>query len=100
MRCEINTNQIKYNTGKAMLITIPKTNSKFWMPVSLVYIHEHAATVYLPEDMIFNCIRGKCTKYEVTAEELAERLGYISKQEIVPTPKVPIKRKIPEELKR
>lgn len=100
MRCEINVNQIKFNTGKAMLITIPRTNSKFWIPSSLIYVHNHTATVYLPKDMIFSCIRGKNTKYGLVAEELAEQLGYMSKEEIVPIPEKPIKRKIPEELKR
>lgn len=101
MRCEINNTQIKYRTAKALLITIPRTKAKFWIPSKLVYPEGlHLSWVYLPEDMIFHCVKGKQSEFDLTAEELAEKLGYVSKEEIVPKYRKPVKRKIPKELLR
>lgn len=100
MRCKINVNQIKFNTGKAMLISIPRTKSKFWIPSSLVYLKGHFGNIYLPSDMLFSCIRGKSVHFELTAKELGEKLGYVDKVEIVPKTIKPVKRHIPKELRR
>lgn len=75
MKAKINNNQIKYDTGRALLVTIPNTNSKFWIPSRLVYSKGYYSIVYLPDDMEFNCVRGKTVKFTMTAEEIAEALG-------------------------
>lgn len=108
MRCEISNSQIKHDTGKAMLITIPGTKSKFWLPAKLAYDKGYYSIIYLPTNMMFHCIHGKTTKFELSADELADKLSsvnitkksYVTKTEVVPDKKEAIKREIPEELKR
>lgn len=74
MKININSNQIKYDSGKALLVSIPHSRDSFWIPKKLVYDRDWYSTIYLPDDMKFNCIHGKEDKYELSAEELSERL--------------------------
>lgn len=75
MKAKINNNQIKHDTGKAVLVTVPGTSSKCWIPSKFVYSKGYYSIVYLPDDMEFSCVRGKTIKFTMTGEELAEAFG-------------------------
>lgn len=79
MKVLINANQVKYNTGKAFLITIPRTEWKFWMPAKLVYSNRdgHSKSVYIPDDMEIHCVDGN-KKFEIDAEQLASYFDHVS----------------------
>lgn len=79
MKTNINNNQIKVDTGRALLVSLPSKKSSFWIPSSLVYKHDWYSAIYLPDDMIFNCVRGKTEKYTLIAKELYESLNDVLK---------------------
>lgn len=60
MKVFINKSQVKQNTGKASLITLPHTNNKrVWIPNSFIYTkNSYLMAVYLPEDCNFIVISG------------------------------------------
>lgn len=80
MKAYINNSQIKYETGKATLITLPRTNNKaFWIPSRLIYPakQEHLSIVYIPESMQFRVINHKSRSKHVdlwSAERIYEHL--------------------------
>lgn len=81
MKILINANQVKYNTGKAFLITIPRTKGwKFWIPSKLVYSNRdgHSKSVYIPDDMEIHCVDRKGEKFEIDAEQLASYFDHVS----------------------
>lgn len=81
MKITINANQVKYATGKAFLITIPRTKGwKFWIPSILVYSNRdgHSKSVYIPDDMEIHCVDGKGEKFEIDAEQLASYFDHVS----------------------
>lgn len=81
MKILINANQVKYNTGKAFLITIPRTKGwKFWMPAKLVYSNRdgHSKSIYIPDDMEIHCVDRKGEKFEIDAEQLASYFNHVS----------------------
>lgn len=81
MKIEINVNQVKYDTGKAMLITIPRTKSwKFWMPSSLVYANRDgfSMSVYVPESMDIHCVDKNGKKFEMPADQLTSYFQQVS----------------------
>lgn len=81
MKLLINANQVKYDTGKAFLIKIPRTKGwKFWMPAKLVYRNRdgHSKSVYIPDDMEIHCVDGKGKKFEIDTEQLASYFDHIS----------------------
>jgi len=77
MKALINKSQIKHNTGKAILVTLPNTNSKkVWIPEKLVYPNSdnYTCTVYLPDSFTFNGISGNAGKnrFDISADELSD----------------------------
>lgn len=81
MKLLINANQVKYDTGKAFLITIPRTKGwKFWIPAKLVYSNRggYSKSVYIPGDMEIHCVDGKGKKFEINAEQLASYFDHVS----------------------
>lgn len=80
MRILINANQVKYDTGKAFLITIPRTKGwKFWIPAKLVYSNRdgHSKSVYIPDDMEIHCVDGN-KKFEIDTEQLVSYFDHVS----------------------
>lgn len=81
MKITINANQVKYDTGKAFLITIPRSKGlKFWIPSKLVYSNRdgHSKSVYIPDDMEIHCVDRKGEKFEIDAEQLASYFDHVS----------------------
>ena len=81
MKITINANQVKYDTGKAFLITIPRSKGwKFWIPSKLVYSNRdgHSKSVYIPDDMEIHCVDRKGEKFEIDAEQLASCFDHVS----------------------
>lgn len=81
MKLLINANQVKYDTGKAFLITIPRTKGwKFWIPSKLVYSNwdGYSKNVYIPDDMEIHCVDRKGKKFEIDAEQLASYFDHVS----------------------
>ncbi|WP_240402869.1 hypothetical protein [Lactobacillus jensenii] len=72
MKIEINNNQIKHSTPKAFLVTIPRSNLKFWIPTSLVFNKGYYSICYLPEDMTFYCEEKNGKKITISADSLAK----------------------------
>lgn len=70
--------QIKYDTGKASLITLPhQRHRKVWIPNKLIYDkNSYAKVVYLNENFIFHGVSGKHgkAKFEISGKELIELL--------------------------
>lgn len=91
MIIEFQKSQIKHNTGKAMLIELPHSARKVWIPNSLISIHLWYYQAYLPKHMQFSITYGK--KYQkISANTLKEMFTSI-------TPTITVKEHIPKMIK-
>lgn len=65
MKIKIQNQQIKYNTGRAQLITVPHTKYLVWIPNSLIKPKYWFFEAFLPEKMTFTLIhkqkKEKCS---------------------------------------
>lgn len=81
--------QVKYQTEKAVLLKVPRSSYKVWIPKSLVYRDSWFYKVLLPDNMAFTLMMGSRQapiKKEVDAYGLRE---YFLHEALVPSqPKV------------
>ncbi|WP_454546417.1 hypothetical protein [Ligilactobacillus sp. LYQ135] len=103
MKAYIMNNQIKYDTGKASLITLPSTNGqKFWISNNLIYDkNEYSKIIYLPEGYTFNAVSGARdkNKFKISSERVYELLSKTTAPNKKIKPKVRIEKHIPERIK-
>lgn len=72
MKIFFQENAIKYETEKAMLVAIPKSHYKVWIPKSLVKPHLWFYGAYIPANMTFSIVDGK-KKSKYSAQGLVDR---------------------------
>lgn len=75
MKIHINSSSVKYYTGKAYLIAIPRDVHEFWLPDSKCYPAHYSAgyVIYLNEDF----------DYYLTKKKSRSRLGSISGYDLI-----------------
>lgn len=107
MKINFNKNAVKYNTAKAMLVKVPKSNYLVWLPDSLVHIKHWYLEAYLPDSMTFTLLINKNKKQKCSAESLCELFESTTKEDPVitvtehkPEPIKPKKVDAIDELKR
>lgn len=73
MKLKINSNSINHDTGKASLISIPKTDKAFWLSNKCCYPQGRFCTIYLNEDYTYIVTKkkGKLTS-EINGEDLLD----------------------------
>lgn len=64
MKIKINSNSIKYFSGKAYLISIPKTDYAFWVSSKCCYENKKSATIYLNEDYTYLAVKKQGNKQQ------------------------------------
>lgn len=64
MKIKINANSIKYFTGKAYLISIPKTDYAFWLSSKCCYENKKYATIYLNEEYTYLAVKKQGEKQQ------------------------------------
>lgn len=71
MKFRINNNQIKYDTGRAILVKIPWTKYTTWIPQSLAYADKNgwSTTIYVPDGMTFRIMHDKALVEEVSNKD-------------------------------
>lgn len=66
-----NINQIEYDTGKAILIRVPHSKKKVWIPSSFISNYGNRMSAKLVATFKYQTSGGE----PMSAEELAERFG-------------------------
>lgn len=105
MEINFNKNAVKYETSKAALIKVPKSNYKVWIPLSLIRHKYWFLRAFLPKNMEFTLLKGKNTRLRCSAQELADMFKGIGLPkvtvEVYTPPKIkPKKVDVDESLKR
>ena len=99
----INRNEIEYDTGKAMLIKIPRSSKKIWIPSVFIKESGNRLEVGIPDTF-----KGKIGSKTANAEDISDLFSEISGNSgddresylVVKEPeKIERKVEIPDELK-
>lgn len=99
MKAYIINSQIKYDTGKASLITLPHTNKKVWISNKLIFDkNNYSKIVYLPEDFEFNGVSGKNNKFKISAQQVYDAFSGTDAPNKSNKPKEYIEKYIPEHI--
>lgn len=103
MKIKIQKNQIKYDTGKAKLITIPHTKYLVWIPSSLFNVKYWFFEAYLPKKMAFTLTK-KDSQKKCSASTLYQMFNHAPEHFVdkVHTPKLlkPKKVEVDDSFKR
>lgn len=105
MKIIFQKNQIKYDTGKALLIKVPKQKYVVWIPSSLVKPKYWLYEAYIPSSMTFH-LKYKDSQKNCSAQTLCSMFSnlYLSKspefETYTPPMLKPKKVKIDASLKR
>lgn len=77
MRFKINDQSVKYFTGKAYLISIPKSDYAFWLTAKCCYEGiNRGYTIYLNEDYTYYTAKKKGkAKGKISGEELIDKFS-------------------------
>lgn len=73
-KLQIHNTQIKHDTGRMSLVSVPKSNNSVWLPDKLIYADNngYSSTIYVPDDFTFSAVRGKTIKFEMSGIDVQQ----------------------------
>ena len=82
MKLTINSNAIKFETEKASLIKLPKSNSKFWLTNRCCYLNGWIASIYINKDYEYYLDNSEKISGEDIIDAFSEKEANYRTQEV------------------
>ena len=79
-KLQIHNTQIKHDTGRMSLVSVPKSNNSVWLPDKLIYADNngYSSTIYVPDDFTFEAVRGKTIKFQMSGNDVQDAFSTIN----------------------